>query len=469
MNGSLVNNAGETGLVILSDASGTGSLIHNSATVPVTFQRYIKGDPEAWHMLSSPVSSQEISGDFTPSGTYADGTGYDFYTWYEPDSSWVYLLNTAYTPTWLEANGNNNFLPGKSYLVSYEAANPTKEFTGNLNNGTISVDITKTVGVGDVFGANLVGNPYPSSIDWKSSAGWDRSDLLSVGGGYDIWLWNDIANNYGVYNSASAIDEGSLGASRYIPPNQGFFVTAQQSGALEMTNEVRSNEDAGNWLKSSEKAGNMLFIAVESSGGDGNDEVIVEFGHQDKEKGSLKKFSFIETAPSLYLHNGELAYSLVMLDSIPNHPVLPLSFKAGSNGEYVLNAFFDPDYLTFLRLKDLLLDEEIDLIKYPSHRFQAHQSDLAGRFVLQFAPGNFPNPHNKIPVRIYTYNKILFIDLRLIDSDCTVETFDTMGRMVMNTILKGGNQYEINSGNLSGIYIVRVSASDGHVINKVIF
>jgi hypothetical protein len=74
---------------------------------------------------------------------------------------------------------------GRGYLYSTQALNPTKEF-GLLNNGNVSFPITNTSSSADavVRGFNLIGNPYPSSIDWKSGTGWLRTDLVVSGGGY---------------------------------------------------------------------------------------------------------------------------------------------------------------------------------------------------------------------------------------------------------------------------------------------
>ena len=88
-----------------------------------------------------------------------------------------------------------------------QATNPTKEFKGNLNNGLVNYPITMTDTeereLVELKGFNLVGNPYPSSIDWQASSGWDRSTLEESAGGNDMWVWNPTAKNYGVFNSAS--------------------------------------------------------------------------------------------------------------------------------------------------------------------------------------------------------------------------------------------------------------------------
>ncbi len=47
MNGTLSNETGASGLIIQSDATGTGSLIHNTASILATVERFIPND---WKM-----------------------------------------------------------------------------------------------------------------------------------------------------------------------------------------------------------------------------------------------------------------------------------------------------------------------------------------------------------------------------------------------------------------------------------
>jgi hypothetical protein len=115
VSGTLTNNATATGLVLKSDATGTASLIHSTSAVPATVERYISNDAEKWHFLSSPVAAQAISGDWLPTGTYGNGTGYDLYLWDEPKSCWKYKINAK----WDSLNsGGNNFNVAQGYLYS---------------------------------------------------------------------------------------------------------------------------------------------------------------------------------------------------------------------------------------------------------------------------------------------------------------------------------------------------------------
>ncbi|HZK06901.1 MAG TPA: hypothetical protein VFC92_01755 [Bacteroidales bacterium] len=463
----ITNDAGNSGLVIASTAAGTGSLIHNTAGVAGTFQRYIPGEAETWHILSSPMTDQPISGSFTPSGFYADGTGYDFYTWHEPDTSWVYLLNDSYPPTWLTANGNNNFLQGRGYMVEYEQQYPTLVFGGTLNNGEVSVPVTKTTGVGAVFGSNQLGNPYPSSIDWKAG-GWNRNSLQQTAGGYSVWIWNDTAYNYGVYNSAAIGDMGTLGVTRYIAPTQGFFVQAAQNGTISMNNNVRVHDNASEWLKSTTQRPDQFFLTVSSADGFGEDEILIGLDKHDKASGSYKRFSFVKTAPALWIPDKGQFYSSVLFDSVADHPVIPVAFRAGAAGNYRITSWFEEEMIQTAILIDNKTGQRINLLETDEYLFQASPKDETGRFVLQLQEGLFPDPHQPLPVRIFAYDGILTIDLRLIEQPCAVKVFDPMGNLLLDKNIEGGSQTKFPMTGRHGMFLVRVQNDQGKAINKIV-
>ncbi|HHN47422.1 MAG TPA: hypothetical protein ENN08_00545 [Bacteroidales bacterium] len=469
VDGTLLNEQGINGLIIASSAAGTGSLIHHTGNVPATFQRYISGEPQAWHLLSSPMSNQEISGDFTPTGgsnPYGDNTRYDFYTWYEPDTSWIYLLNTEYPPTWAQAHSGNSFIPGKGYLVSYLDPNPTKTFGGLLNSGAVNINITKTTGVGAEFGANLVGNPYPSSVDWKENAGWDRNDLELSGGGFDIWIWNDIAYNYGVYNSSSASDEGTLGVTRFIAPTQGFFVRAAQNGSLAVNHQARKHVGAGNWLKGINKFTQFLHLVIESEQGGGIDEVLMEFNKPIGQSGTIKKFSFVPEAPSLYIPKNGQFYSIRFLENPEKLPVIPVAFKAGKNGDYIFRANFDPAFFEMIELHDLQNGAQQNLKENPVYRFTAKGNDNPARFVLQFVPGHYPNPHDLLPVRFWAQQNIIFVDLSLLQGQYIFQLYDLTGRLLVEKELPG-EQVHVIMHELEGVYLSQIIGKQGRIARKV--
>ena len=121
-------------------------------------------------------------------------------------------------------------------------------------------------------GSNLVGNPYPSSIDWKASTGWTREMLASDGGGYTMYIWNESQNNYGTFISNGST--GTNGATQYIAPMQGFFVVAASAGILQMTEDICVHNQTL-WLKQTHINENFISLQVSNSQF-GADEIVIE-------------------------------------------------------------------------------------------------------------------------------------------------------------------------------------------------
>lgn len=484
--GSLVNQAGTAGLQVISSAAGTGSLITHDG-VEGSFGRFI-GNAETWQLLSSPVENQPIGGEFTPPGSYGDGTGYDFFTWYEPDTAWIYLLNTQHPPTWATAHPESHFVAGRGYLVAYQQSG-TKTFSGTFNHGTVSVPLTKSGGYAfdlesdaySMFSMNLVGNPYPSSIDWKALSGWGRNTLVGGNANSDIWIWSESNKNYGVYNSGSTSNFGTLGTSRYIAPNQGFFVRATGNGDMTFTDAVRTHEGAGNWINKSggvdgfvsvlsDGGGSgVLHLRVEESSGNGADEVIIEFGHAAAGN-SPKLFSMIESAPSLYVPKENKTYSIRRLNSTVQTPVLPLCFEAGTDGEYLIRSSFLEEDWEMVVLEDLHTGIRHDLRSQGDYHFFATTADKPGRFLLRFTEGNFANPHLSLPVYAFAANHAVAIDLRLLDTNqhCRVAIYDSMGRELFNAFVNGNQLYHIPFDTYQGVVLVQISTRTSTYGTKVL-
>ena len=168
VNGNFINNAGVSGLIINSDATGTGSLITNgSVSGSITIGRYIPKytGSSGWHFLSSPIGSQTIRPEFVSSTNPIPGND-DFYSWDEPTNYWI---NTKGDDGNWNSEFEDNFIIGRGYMVSYEN-NVTKTYTEIPNSGdyifnnSTSPALTYTADQGE--GWNLMGNPYPSAIDW---------------------------------------------------------------------------------------------------------------------------------------------------------------------------------------------------------------------------------------------------------------------------------------------------------------
>jgi trimeric autotransporter adhesin len=123
----------------------------------------------------------------------------------------------------------------------------TLSTSGTLNQGQVvvhnwynpgSANIGYTgAGVGTNFavrGFNLVGNPYPSSIDWsKFSNAAPGSPIYGQDVNPTIWTFDPTTKNYATYSSSTGITTGNGGS--IIESGQGFFVQANNNLGLSPT------------------------------------------------------------------------------------------------------------------------------------------------------------------------------------------------------------------------------------------
>ena len=464
--GAITNSAGNTGFVLKSDATGTAALNHNSDNVAATVERYINGDAEDWHFISSPVSDQEISGDWLPSGTYGNETGYDLYLWNESNSCWIYKLNTTSTINWNTVHPSSDFEAGRGYLYSLQATTPTKEFAGSLNNGTVTTSLSYASETSNLKGFELVGNPYASSIDWKASSGWTRTDLENSGGGYNMWIWNEDANNYGVYNSADVDDIGTNSIGRYIAPAQGFFVQANSTGNLSMTNSVRILESANNWFKNVLMDDNKLSVCIKSDAGLGFDELRLNFGCYENEKEALKLFSTVKRAPSIFVPYSYENLSVLNLTSTEENPIVPISFIPGANGDYTINLNFDLYKFDMVMLEDCKTHYIQNMKDKQSYSFSAEKSDSKDRFKLHFGAcdGDFGE---ELPANVYSNGNHLVVDLSLVTNQTNVSVYDIMGRLILNGDYSEKTKHNIPFNRNTQIVIVHLKNQSGSVVKMV--
>lgn len=449
-------------LLVQSDASGTGSFIGASAdyyiTGTQTVQRYITGNAEAWHLISSPVSGQAISGDWTPTGSYAGGWGYDFYAWDEPSATW---LNQK-----VGANYITSFVPGKGYLVAFLASNPTKTFTGTLNSGNINLPVT--VSGSTTFGhANLAGNPYSSSIDWKNNSGFTRSmlkdDDIGEGVGYSLYTWNQSANNYGAYISNSASDFGTNSVNRYVAPMQGFFVVAASAGDFVINNNARVHS-AQAWLKSGND--NSFRLKATAPAAYGSDELLLEFGHESSNGGAEKWSSFVAEAPGIYTPKNGKNYSISFLNSVSEHPVIPVSFTAGVEGNYTITADFNTAVFSQVTLHDSKTNTSHNLSTNPVYSFTASPGDNASRFSLHFASVGLGETPTTQPVLAYYHDGALYVSNT--EAGAEIMLFGISGQLLKQQTATAGLN-TLQAGKLSaGVYVVRVQSAAGTYSSKVI-
>lgn len=220
----LLSTAGQTALV---DGSGTGTVTGN-----LSMQRYLPSG-FGYRYISSPFQGSTVN-------SLSDDVnlGADFPTLYRyeenRDTAWWF----SYVAT------GNELLPLAGYAANFGAvSDPTTfDLEGEVNNGDLTVALynhnrTHTKGF------NLIGNPYPSPIDWTASGGWTKTNVDNA-----IYYFNPGSSNQYVGSYSTYINGVSSDgiASNIIPAMQGFFVHVTDgsypvTAALGFSNAVRIN------------------------------------------------------------------------------------------------------------------------------------------------------------------------------------------------------------------------------------
>jgi fibronectin-binding autotransporter adhesin len=332
----LVSTASQTALI---DGAGTGDVLGD-----VTMQRYLSTSI-GYKYVSSPFSNTTVAA-FTPF-LPASSAIPSFYSYDEDnhrDSSGVALYQSGWV-----AYSSGSLFPMSGYAANFGSALSAKtiSITGIVNNGSKSVTLynhdrkyTK--------GFNLVGNPYPSPIDWDAASGWTKTNIDNALYYFNASTSDQYEGSYSTYINGISSD-GS--ATNIIPSMQGFFVHVSDgaspvTGTLALKNSVRVTDMTHPFIKSSEINSIPLIRLSAGFSNDtaSRDPMVIYFDDKASDKfdsklDALKLMNTAEKAPNFYALSAD-AHKL-SINAIP-YPdsmyVVPLGLKMVQAGLISISA-----------------------------------------------------------------------------------------------------------------------------------
>jgi hypothetical protein len=441
-----------------SIAAGSGSYL----TGAVTVQRYIPAATSGrkYRYLAAPFASgpsiasswqQQIhitgaagvSAPGTPCPTLsAHGNGFDAST-YNNGSMLTFNEATAtvgsgssnasggtiYNNAWTSvANTNStNLSAGLGYNVFVrgarsqgcgvmDASAPTSptdvtlSATGTVTTGSFTyTGVTYNASNGD--GWNLVGNPYPSAINWDAGS-WTKTNVLPT-----IWIYNPATNGYATYNTSTG---GVAGGSNVIPSGAAFFIHATGAPTLALTEAAKTSSYPGTLLLKNKPFDFRLTL---SNSNNVKDEHLVALNRT----GASDLFDPITDAEKMHNPNNVNIYSIdgankkYAINALANiqdqeERIVPLGIGAATIGNYQLSIapvnlpYF---YYVFLRDHYLHTEKQVEAGQTLSHSFQVtadsasfrngrfdlfisnnrpHSTRLGNATAAKFAINVFPNP-----------------------------------------------------------------------------
>jgi len=415
-----INNAAE--LTVQTEGSLiTYGTITNNGTINIL---KAIGDDDKWHFIAAP---NNITTATKFSGMYLQ-------KWDEPENLWFDITDAAESLT-----------PMKGYsLWSPASAKGSFSFTGTPNTGDQSIAIS-SAGGGTSKGTNLLGNPYPSFVDW---------DLVS---GYGAkYTWNGTS-----YDSRTEAGDGS--GSRYLSPMEGFFIYTASAGTFNLTNSQRTHIAAGKSAKTLEKG---LVLSATS----GENENLF---HLIFDATASENFELAEDAWKLLSGTSGLAeiYSIstdgrLAVDVRPETESVQLGFVNDKAGVYSI-AISEIAELAQVHLEDTKTNTYHNL-KNGAYEFVWETSDSETRFKLHFnAVGIDEDVTTGNSIKIYAQGKTLFVNSRT-KQQAQLGISDMSGRTMHTQAIVADGLLSIPTNLAAGVYLVTVKSKSGGSVQKVI-
>ncbi len=245
-------NTGGFTFTLLSSAAGTAGVVNTGGVVVgnTTVQRFINSsNPIGYRHYSAPVSNTTLAdltvpGVFTPTFNTAynsnptPGTTVAFPTVFGYDQSRIATVTSnfsAFDKGWFSPVATDPMVAAKGYTVN--APNTALiDFVGTLNNGPISTG-TLSRGSDPSAGWQLVGNPYPSPIDWSTITLGQRPGMDAA-----VYVFESAGQYGGSYRTNVNGVGGNGNISPLIVSGSGCFVrvtTPNGTGSVNLDNSNR--------------------------------------------------------------------------------------------------------------------------------------------------------------------------------------------------------------------------------------
>ena len=455
-------------LVQINSSINTGNIDYKRTTTPM-----INFDYSYW---SAPVNVQEIHA-FSPL-TLSD----KFYLW-----------DTGPAYNWLSLPSSYNMIPGTGYIIrapqgwSSSPTSWTGTFTGVPNNGDISTPIV----VSGTNNVNLIGNPYPCSLNADLFLN-DTGNVSKIQGSIYLWTHNTpisggsyTSDDYAVWNifgatgTSPAISSGinNNQPNGHVAAGNAFFVEGITNGNVTFNNTMR---EAGN--------NNFFFrmnapVAIESfekhrlwleiSNDEGLFKQILLGYAQDATSGRDRSYDavYLDAGNPLSIYSiiGQ-DYFTINANGLPfnDQDIHPLGYNVTTAGAYKIDMpIFDGLFEgQDVYLEDKLLNVIHDL-KRGTYNFTTEAGTFNERFVLRFTTLALGNPQfNANSVVVYKNEQGLHVTTGNIVMKSVI-IYDVAGRLITSQDNISASQTVFtNLPATNQVLLVKITSETGETVTK---
>jgi len=416
---------------VRSSASGSGSLITKGSVNNLgtfNFQKYISKDQ--WHFISVPVSG--ITSDIF-------NENYLQY-WNEPDTSWKEITSLNFD---LQKGIGYSLWIDEPSIVTFSGA----PYSGNVINSMTYSFIPEEENTH--IGANFMGNPYPSAIDW---------DLLNeTYGAVNYWTGTQFAS----WNN----DGGINGGTQFISPGQGFFVITSENKDLSLSNIHRTHSGIDSYWKNVNNPYNSLLLQANGNGL--SDELLIIIDNNASQQfeisnDALKLMSGNNLMPEVY---SKINGKNLSIDRRDETDQIQLGFDCQTDGDYYFQ-LKEVNGLNEIYLEDRKNGFEHHLNSGPYY-FNWLTSDLEDRFILHLKSTGLSGVYDN-GIKSYISGGYLIVE-SVENIDLTeLLILDACGKTIYHQSVKNKSILKIPFKEPKGLYLIRLMGNSTSVTKKVI-
>lgn len=485
----IINNDASYLLVDNSTRTGTGNMIVKRES------NLRKDDYNYW---SSPVNNQNL---------YDFSVGTPTNRFYKYDEATDRFISSGLSASSVFESGVGYAIRGKDTYSPVSSVTEMFTFDGVDNNGNITVSLAKSAGLDK--GYNLVGNPYPSNINFTTlyNAGTNKNSIFNK-----QWFWtnlNDITtqegssyagNNYATFVSgvggvgpsfiSGNIEEPSLRPLGFTKLGQGFIVQARVNNApLTFTNAIRSSNIADSMFFNKTQEG-------DDEGDGGNDDesqaVIDRYWLRFVNPNNVANTILIAHVPyatnnydedydaNMFSVGSDAFYSLVSSyrlqiqarqSPVDNSDVINLGYVSSVAGNSII-ALDDKEGIFKTNNKAIYLKDNtlgtVTNLQNAYHSFVSTQGANESRFSILYENNVLASHDVKAKdIIVYKNNNTLVIKANV--NVLATEIYDASGKLVKTVSGKKSKIMNVNtSGFLKGIYILKINSDNGVSTKKII-
>ncbi|MFZ2339437.1 MAG: hypothetical protein WAW07_06895 [Bacteroidales bacterium] len=460
-------------IALYSGANGTASIIVDTYNRETGGEEYIEiyltgGN---WHYISSPVTSLSVS-DF---GTQDLAAYYECRISSNQDNGWIAYDGYRYNDETISDTTFSVLSVGQGYDY-YNLTTSSPYFSGILNTSgpTISLTYNSKGTTPDYPGAqgfNLLGNPFPSCLDWDQIASTLDPSISKA-------IYFTYNGNFASYVNGVGTNNGTA----TIPPMQGFFVkTYAQGTSVALNEEARVHNTSQIRYKGDSEIIPLIRLKIENQLR--SDESVVRFDDKatDQVDNLFDAYKFSQTGNGvgIWTVTENVNYSINGLPFPETKAEIAVGiYNAGAESSKITGAEIIglDDYNVILT--DKLTNTSVDLKKAGSYSFQAQGGIVSDRFVVTVS--NVSTGVPEIPAieksfNVYSAHGNIYIQSLSETWDlqtCTVNIYDLYGRRILqksNLSWSKGEIKEINLSGTNGIYLVEIKSKSLKFIGKIKF